>query len=117
MDNGINKPANIPVSPINGQPIPTGGGRPKGSPNKATTQAREAIALFVEGNVDRLNGWLDAIAEDSPKDAFDRFMAVVEYHVPKLSRAEQQQLDKDGNKADAGFNININHVNAQADKP
>lgn len=64
------------------------GGRKAGTANKATTQAREAIAMFVEGNVDRLNGWLDEIAAESPKDAFDRFMSVVEYHIPKLQRAE-----------------------------
>lgn len=63
-------------------------GRPVGTPNKATTLAREAIAKFVEGNVDRLNGWLDAIANESPKDAFNCFMDVVEYHIPKLARSE-----------------------------
>lgn len=73
-----------------------GAGRPKGVPNKATTQAREAIAMFVEGNVDRLNGWLDDIAADSPRDAFDRFMSVVEYHIPKLARTDTQPLGKDG---------------------
>ena len=75
-------------------------GRPKGVPNKATTQAREAIAMFVEGNVDRLNGWLEEIAEKDPKDAFDRFMSVVEYHIPKLARTEQQLLDKNGKPTD-----------------
>lgn len=63
-------------------------GRPKGTANKATTQAREAIASFVEGNVDRLTGWLDQIADDNPRDAFQAFMAVVEYHIPKLARSE-----------------------------
>lgn len=63
-------------------------GRPKGVPNKVTMKAREAIAAFVEGNVDRLNGWLDQIAEKDPKDAFDRLMSVVEYHIPKLARTE-----------------------------
>lgn len=84
-------------------------GRPKGVANKATTQAREAIAMFVEGNVDRLNGWLDDIAADSPKDAFDRFMSVVEYHIPKLARTELQPLDENGEKS-SGFNITVNHV-------
>jgi len=88
-------------------------GRPKGVANKATTQAREAIALFVEGNVDRLNGWLDAIAEDNPKDAFDRFMSVVEYHVPKLQRSEHQALDKNGDPADNKMTIEF--VNAPTD--
>lgn len=89
-----------------------GAGRPKGVPNKATTQAREAIALFVEGNVDRLNGWLEEIATDSPKDAFDRFMSVVEYHIPKLQRTEHQPLDANGEKS-SGFNITVKHVKAE----
>ena len=67
---------------------PCGGSR-KGSPNKSTAIAREAIARFVDGNSDRLQEWLDQIAEqEGPKEAFRCFMDVVEYHVPKLARTE-----------------------------
>lgn len=66
-----------------------GGGSRKGIPNKATANAREAIALFVDNNSDRLQGWLDQIAEtDGPKAAFQCLMDVLEYHVPKLARTE-----------------------------
>ena len=67
------------------------GGRAAGTPNKATAAGREAMARFVDGNADRLQEWLDAIAEDpkhGPKVAFDAFMSVVEYHIPKLARTE-----------------------------
>lgn len=67
-----------------------GGGRPAGSPNKATSQAREAISAFVDGNADRLVGWLDQIALNDPRDAFNAFMSVVEYHIPKLARIENK---------------------------
>lgn len=83
-------------------------GRPRGTPNKATTQAREAIAAFVEGNVDRLNSWLDAIADDSPKDAFNAFMSVIEYHIPKLARTEH--TGKDGGTIDQKWTVTV--VNA-----
>lgn len=66
-------------------------GRPKGVPNKSTALAREAIARFVDGNSDRLQEWLDAIANDEkhgPLEAFKCFMQVTEYHVPKLARQE-----------------------------
>lgn len=67
----------------------TGGGSRKGIPNKATKNAREAIARFIDGNADRLQGWLDEIAEqEGPKAAFTCFADLLEYHVPKLSRAE-----------------------------
>jgi hypothetical protein len=111
-------------------------GRPRGTPNKATTHAREAIASFVEGNVERLNGWLDAIAqgekkttdivdgegelvervetdqwlrEPDPDAAFKAFMSVIEYNIPKLARTEVQPLDKDGKKSD-GYRIIVEHV-------
>lgn len=64
------------------------GGRSKGTPNKATAQAREAIAKFVDGNAHKLQGWLDAIAKKDPEKAFALFQSVIEYHVPKLARAE-----------------------------
>ena len=67
-------------------------GRPKGVPNKSTALAREAIAKFVDGNSHKLQEWLDDIATNEklgPKVAFDCFMQVAEYHVPKLARVEQ----------------------------
>ena len=65
------------------------GGRQAGTPNKATLAAREAIAAFVDGNADRLQGWLDQIAEErGPQAAFDCFSTLLEYHVPKLARQE-----------------------------
>jgi hypothetical protein len=85
-----------------------GPGRPPGMPNKATADARQAIAAFVDGNAHRLTEWLDQVAagvkvqeqtEDgeivekyvvppNPAKAFDMFQSVVEYHVPKLARME-----------------------------
>ena len=81
-------------------------GRKKGSPNKATVEAREAIANFVNGNAERLQGWLEAIAKENPAAAFDRFMNVVEYHVPKLAR----------NETDTKITVDINLVTAARDK-
>jgi hypothetical protein len=68
------------------------GGRVAGTPNKSTALAREAIARFVDGNSHKLQEWLDEIAMNEklgPKVAFDCFMQVAEYHVPKLARVEQ----------------------------
>jgi hypothetical protein len=82
-------------------PVKKGGGRPAGSPNKATSDARQAIALFVDMNAHRLTGWLDKVADGvknyendgyivppNPAKAFDMFQSVVEYHIPKLARTE-----------------------------
>jgi hypothetical protein len=90
-------------------------GKPRGAANKATSLARTAIAQFVEGNVERLNGWLQTIAEGTPssyamdeqgnqvvdkwlikpdpRGAFDCLMNVCEYHIPKLARTEMTGKD------------------------
>ena len=81
------------------------GGRVAGTPNKATNEARHAIASFVDGNAHRLTGWLDKVAEGvqdadgayvvppNPAKAFDMFQSVVEYHIPKLARMEHSGSD------------------------
>lgn len=77
-------------------------GRKKGIPNKSTQAAREAIALFVDGNAHRLTEWLDTVAygdpehdiKPNPAKAFELFQSVVEYHVPKLARTEVTGADQ-----------------------
>ena len=80
------------------QPFKNKGGRPLGSTAQTTQRTRTAIAKLVEGNTHRLEGWLDRIAEDNPKDAFNCFMSVIEYHIPKLARSENVNLNIDGDK-------------------
>lgn len=70
------------------RPPNAGKGRKKGTPNKLTRDVREAIAAFAEANVGRLQHWLDAIAANDPAKAADLFTRLLEYHVPKLARAE-----------------------------
>jgi hypothetical protein len=80
--------------------------------NRTVLSARRAITDFVESNAPRLNGWLERVAEGTPKRGQDgkkildndgsvvwivkpdpaTAMKLVsdlcEYHLPKLSRAE-----------------------------
>lgn len=81
-------------------------GRPRGSPNKATTKAREAISSFVDANAEKVQQWLDEIyKEKGAQAALDSFVGFLEYHIPKLARTEQQFLDKDGQPADASVTV------------
>jgi hypothetical protein len=102
------------------------GGRVAGTPNKATNEARQAIASFVDGNAHRLTGWLDKVAEGvkvevmddkgnvvgeeyvvppNPAKAFDMFQSVVEYHIPKLAR--QEHVGSDDKPLVIEHNVNV----------
>ena len=75
-------------------------GRKAGAVNKATNQAREAIARFVDGNAPSMQKWLEQVADGvknaddkfivlpNPEKAFGMLQSVMEYHLPKLARSE-----------------------------
>lgn len=64
-------------------------GKPVGALSKAKKNAREAIARLVDDNAERMQEWLDQIAEkDGPLVAWKCMNDVIEYHIPKLSRTE-----------------------------
>lgn len=45
--------------------------------------------MLVESNVERVQGWLDQIAEtEGPLAALRCFLDMAEFHVPKLARSE-----------------------------
>lgn len=84
------------------------GGRQTGTPNKATSDSREAIGQLLDCNVHRLAEWLDSVAKGvkvirvaadgteceeyvvkpNPAKAFDMLHSLLEFHVPKLTRMQ-----------------------------
>ena len=84
-----------------------GAGRKPGTPNKSTTQAREAIAAFVELNAPRMSEWLDRVAQDNPAKAFDMLTAVMEYHLPKLQRTDTTLSGPDGGAINHSIKISF----------
>lgn len=63
-------------------------GRPKGTPNRATADVRMAMAQLAEGNIERVQKWLDRVARKDPARALDLFLRLLEYYIPKLQRSE-----------------------------
>jgi hypothetical protein len=77
------------------------GGRKPGVPNKATTEAREAIKALLDANLPFIQSWIVATAEGIFDDQAGKFIVqpnpakaceivqnLVEYSVPKLARTE-----------------------------
>jgi len=64
----------------------------------STGRVRYALSQLAQGNVDRVQSWLDRIEMlDGPKAAMDTFLKMLEYSVPKLQRTEVKVEDSAGN--------------------
>lgn len=92
--------------------VKRGKGRPVGAVAKNTKQARAAIAQFVEGNIPKMNDWLNKVAYGTPKinrhgeimhdadgcpiyitrpdfkGALDCLGSIIDYHLPRFSRQD-----------------------------
>jgi hypothetical protein len=62
--------------------------RPKGVPNKATRDIKQAYQTLIENNLDNLTRWLNQIAKDNPEKAIGIMMGLSEYVIPKLGRID-----------------------------
>ena len=64
-------------------------GQGKRGLGRVTTQTREAISAFADGNAHRLQSWLDEIhANDGAGAALAAYTRLLEYAVPKQARTE-----------------------------
>lgn len=89
-----------PVSPINGQPVPNG--RPKGVGNKSTEKVRQAVAGLLENNADNISKWIEEIHRtDGAKDAMKVYIDLIEFVMPKLTRAAVDLSSSDGSMSPA----------------
>jgi hypothetical protein len=73
-------------------------GRPKGVPNKVTTEFRETVRKLLEDNAQNFGRWLTLVAEGdgsdgpggrpNPGKALDIVTGLAEFAAPKLQRTE-----------------------------
>lgn len=71
-----------------------GPGRPKGIPNKVTTEFRETVRKLLEDNSENVGIWLAQVAtghgevKPAPEKALDLLAKLAEFAAPKLNRTE-----------------------------
>jgi hypothetical protein len=76
-------------------PPNAGLGRPKGVPNKATTEFRVTVQKLLDRNTENVAIWLEQVATGNgdpdkadPGKALDLLAKLAEYAAPKLARTE-----------------------------
>jgi hypothetical protein len=73
---------------------PKTGGRPPGTPNKATKEFRDTVAKVLHENSENVGKWLTMVAEGcgdvkaDPGKALDLMAKLAEFAAPKLARTE-----------------------------
>lgn len=70
----------------NAAPARNKGGRPKGSPNKLTTQGRAVMQALFEATKDEAKAKLAAI--EDPADWLGCWLKIAKFCVPELQRTE-----------------------------
>ena len=80
------------------------GGREKGTPNKTTSEVREAYRMLVESHQQHFALWLRQVARQDPYKAMDLMIRISEYFIPKLARTDMKHEFED--KVE-GFKIEV----------
>lgn len=71
------------------------GGRKKGTPNKEVKDIREAFQVLIENNLDKMELWINELAEKNPEKAINTILRLSDFILPKLSKTEITQIPID----------------------
>jgi len=89
------------------------GGRQLGTPNRVTKEIREALRDLAEGNSDRVQGWLDRVAEGDPAEALRLWLALCRYVTPTLQAAAIEEISRPRTKQQILSSMTNDELNAR----
>jgi hypothetical protein len=79
-----------------------GKGRPKGSINRSTEQAKLTLARLANKGLDNISADIDEIRKENPIKAAEIYLKILEYVVPKLRSVDM--------KVDAEVNAKVEQI-------
>jgi hypothetical protein len=72
------------------------GGRQRGTPNRVTADIRQALRDLADGNAQRVQEWLDRVAQTDPGEAMRLWLALLRFVTPTLQAAAIADLTPSG---------------------
>jgi len=72
------------------------GGRQRGTPNRVTSDIRQALRDLADGNAHRVQDWLDRVAQTDPGEAVRLWLALLRFVTPTLQAAAIADLTPSG---------------------
>ena len=64
------------------------GGRKSGTPNKVTSELREAYTELIQNNIGKIQHLFDKVSETNPTKALELLLKLSEFAIPKLKAIE-----------------------------
>lgn len=68
-------------------------GRPKGKPNAATVEFKEAVKHLIEYATPQMTEWLSVVAQEDPSRALEHIFKFAQFGYPLLARSEHTGPD------------------------
>lgn len=72
------------------------GGRQRGTPNRVTSDIRQALRNLADGNAPRVQDWLTRVAETDPAEATRLWLSLLRFVTPTLQAAGIADLRNPG---------------------
>ena len=75
-------------------------GKPSGAVNRSTKDQREIITQIIDNNIENIQSWIEEVARQDKRRAFDMVKDLMEFSIPKL-----KAIDHNFGNSDVTINV------------